>query len=381
MTSSGAHSVDRADVPTPIGTDGADPPAGPRVSPRISWALSATATLLWLIVILVAGFGGRVAGHWESALTMLFGSFLAGSSPEGGGAVAFPVFTKALHVPAPVARTFGLSIQAVGMTMASLSIIAFRRQIHLRTVVIGSMGAVLGFLIAVAAFGQADVVFWPPTIPGAWVKATFSIVLATTSILMLRHLRHDQPQVELSWTRRLDIGVLLVAFGGGVLSSLTGTGANIVVFLFLVVLAGVGPKVALPTALMVMTAVSIVGFTLFGIIDRQLAVEVVGDRVTSVGGTPVDLLAAEADLLGLWLAAVPVVVWGAPLGSFAASLVREHHLVRFVAALAAIEVVTTAILVPELRTEPAMLVYLAAGLLLLPAIFVALQRHRNLVFG
>lgn len=381
MTSSGASLTGRGRAAASDESAVAELLPRGRLPSWTSWVLSGTATLIWLVAVVSTGMGGRVLGHWESAVTMLFGSFLAGSSPEGGGAVAFPVFTKALHVPAPVARTFGLSIQAVGMTMASLSIMAFRREIHGRTVVLGSVGAIAGFLAAVAASGQAEVVFWPPSISGPWVKATFSIVLATTSVLMLRHLRHEEHEPFPEWNRRLDLGVLVVAVAGGVLSSLTGTGANILIFLFLVVLAGVRPKVALPTALMVMAAVSVVGFTLFGLIDQQLAVEVVDDRVTAVGGAPVDFAAGEADLLGLWLAAVPVVVWGAPLGSLAASLVREHHLVRFVAALAAIEVITTAVLVPELRTEPALIVYLLVGLVALPALFIILQRYRQRVFA
>ena len=78
---------------------------------------------------------------------------------------------------------------------------------------------------------------------------------------------------------------------------------------------------------------------------------------------------------------MPVVVWGAPLGSLAASLVREHHLVRFVAALAAIEVATTFILVPELRTEPALIAYLVVGLAIVPMSFILLRRHRHQVFS
>lgn len=358
------------------------PALQPRVPPWCSWALSGVATLVWFVAVLGLGLGGRVLGHWESSVTMLFGSFLAGSSPEGGGAVAFPIFTKALHVSAPVARTFGLSIQAVGMTMATLSILAFRRVIHVRAVVLASIAAISGFLLSVVAFGYPDSVFWPSTIPGPWVKATFSVVLATTSVLMLRHLRHDDSDhPPMDWNIRLDVGLVLLAAAGGFLSSLTGTGANILVFLFLVVLADVRPKVALPSAVVVMAAVSIVGFVLFGLIDRQLAVEVAGDQVIAVGGESVSLVASEADLLGLWLAAIPVVVWGAPLGSLVAALVRERHLVRFVAALAATEVATTFVLVPELRVDSALITYLVVGLATVPPAFVILGRNRVRVFA
>ena len=346
-----------------------------------SWLLSGLVTVVWLVVILVGDLGGRVAQHWESSVTMLFGSFLAGSSPLGGGAVAFPVFTKAMDVPAPVARTFGLSIQAVGMTMAALSIMACRRCFHARAVVLGAAGAIIGFLLSMALLGQPQQPFWPPMIPSAWVKVTFSIVLATTSYLMVAHLRPtDADHDTVAWGLRLDVGLVLMALAGGVLSSLTGTGANILVFLFLVVIADVRPKTALPTAVMVMAAVSVVGFVLLGFIDGQMAIDVVGDRVTAVGGTAVDLPVSQADLLGLWLAAVPVVVWAAPLGSMAASLVREHHLIRFVAVLAGVEVLTTFFLVSELRTNAGLILYLVLGLALLPAAFVVVRRHRHQIF-
>ncbi len=268
---------------------------------RLSWGLSGVATVGWAVAVLATGLGSRVVANWEATITMLFGSVLAGSSPEGGGAVAFPVFTKALQVPGPVARTFGLSIQAVGMTMASISILMSGREFHRRAAVVGSVAAITGFVVAVAAFGRPDELFWPPSIGTPWVKASFSIVLATTSILMLRHLRaHGRAEgyvhVPPAWNRRFDAGLVTVAVIGGFLASLTGTGANIAVFLFLVVVADVAPKSALPTAIMAMAAVSIVGLVLFGIIDGQLDVEVVGDRVVAVGSAPADLDAGRADL-------------------------------------------------------------------------------------
>ncbi len=345
---------------------------------RLAWLLSAAATVVWLVAVLLGGSMGRVVDNWKSALTMLFGSFLAGSSPEGGSAVAYPVFTKGLHIPGPVARSFGLSIQAVGMGMATIAIVLTRRRVHVQAAIAGSVAAVVGFLGAIAVFGEPSEPFWPLSIGTPWVKATFSIVLATTSVLMIVHLRHGERGHEdrVAWSNRHTYGLIIVALAGGVLSSLAGTGANILVFLFLVSVADIQPKVALPTALIVMTAVSIVGFGLFGLIDGQLNVDIVADRVVAVGGQAVDLEASRTDMFGLWLAAVPVVVWGAPLGSWAASLVKERHLVRFVAALAITEVITTFVLVEELRTDVALIAYLVVGLPVLPALFLVCRAKR-----
>ena len=59
-------------------------------------AVPAVVTLIWLVFVTVAGHWGRVADHVVASITMVFGSFVAGSTPQGGGAVAFPVFTKLL---------------------------------------------------------------------------------------------------------------------------------------------------------------------------------------------------------------------------------------------------------------------------------------------
>lgn len=353
-----------------------------RNAERMAWGLSGLATIIWLVAVVVFGLGHRVFSHWAAAATMLVGSFLAGSSPEGGSAIAYPVFTKGLHITGPVARTFGLAIQAVGMTMAVISVLLYRRNVHARAALLTSLAAVIGFLASTAIFSEHGSVFWPSSIGTPWVKATFSIVLATTSFLMVRHVRLGDEHLEpLAWTRRLDVGVILVGMAGGLLSSLTGTGANIVIFLFLVVLADVNPKVALPTAIIVMTSVSIVGLVLFGLLDGQLDVGVVGDQVVSVGSRVTSLDAHRFDLLGLWMAAVPIVVWGAPLGSLVASKVKESHLVSAVAVLAATEVITTFVLVSELRTDRALVAYMVVGLFVLPATFVVLRAKRKIVFS
>ena len=89
---------------------------------RLAWVLPAVATITWVVYVAAEGHLGRVLDQWAAAVTMVFGSFVAGSTPAGGGAVAFPVFTKVLEIPPAVARTFSLSIQATGMVMASATI-------------------------------------------------------------------------------------------------------------------------------------------------------------------------------------------------------------------------------------------------------------------
>jgi hypothetical protein len=96
------------------------------------------ALLVWIAWAVV---GGNAAFHalfanWRVAVTMVFGSLVGGGTSEGGGAIAFPVFTKLLHIAAPIARNFSLAIQTVGMGAASLAILTsvfLLRDVHSST--------------------------------------------------------------------------------------------------------------------------------------------------------------------------------------------------------------------------------------------------------
>jgi uncharacterized membrane protein YfcA len=334
--------------------------------PHLSIALPASVTLSWLIAVVATGHLERAIEHWPSAVTMALGSFLAGSSPEGGGAVAFPVFTKVLDVPPSVARTFSLCIQAVGMTAASVVIVLNRRPIERRVVVVATLGGTAGFVFGLLALGNSDTPFWESRLPPAYVKVTFTLVLATMAFVMFAALRAERFGRDrlTEPTGRVWGGVALAAFLGGIIASLTGTGVNAFVFLFVVVVAGLHPRVGVPTSVIAMAAISVAGLVVLGIGDGQLRVVVSeGGEVLSVAGRAVGPPAeGEWDLLGLWLAAVPVVVWGAPLGTWVLHRLQERWLVGFVASLAAVEMVTTAVLVDELRSDRGLLAYGLMGL-------------------
>jgi len=316
---------------------------------------------------------------------MAFGSFLAGSSPEGGGAVAFPVFTKVLDIEAPVARSFGLMIQAVGMTSASAFILAKRRPIDVRATVLGGLGGTVGLIIAYFTLMDTDQAFRAPIVPAAWVKVTFTLLLATMSWIMIAALRSKDgpPSIDMMWNKRTTVGLLLAASLGGMFSAMTGTGVNVLLFLFVVSLCGTRASIAVPSSIIAMTIVSIVGFAFFGLLEGQLSIGLdSAGLVTSVGGEVVPGLdAGRFDLFGLWLAAVPIVVWGAPIGSLVIARVREDRLVAFIALLAAVEVVTTLVLVKQIREEPPLLVAVIGGVAAIPFLVSSLGRARHRLLG
>lgn len=372
---------------------------------RAAIGVSVAVTVVWAIYVTVAGHWPRVGENWAAALTMVFGSFVAGSTPQGGGAIAFPVFTKVLQVPSDLARTFSLSIQTIGMGTASLAILINRRTVEWRAVLVGGATAVISFVIMLFLVGDPSLPFWPSTLPGPYVRVTFTLVLGGMAFVVYLGTRVLIRKVDAAlppMNARLYIALVVAGILGGLASALTGSGADVMIYLFIVVLFGVDPRVGVPSAVLVMTAVSIVGFAILGLGNGQLSVELSQGwtgEVVSVGGQAVSgsmvggelvprfgfagegLAAQRFDLFGMWIAALPVVAWGAPLGSFIASRMKARQLVFFAISLAVLEILSTAIFLDELHRPGPLLVYAVVGLAVLMAGLYLLAKYRRIVFG
>lgn len=341
--------------------------------------------MIWLVAVTVLGLGGRVAEQWAAAVTMVFGSFVAGSTPQGGGAVAFPVFTKLLDIPTEVARSFSLVIQTVGMGAASLAILLSRRPVVTSALKVLAPITVVTFLIANRLLVNDAQPFGPSTVPSSYVKVSFTVVLAAMAAVVALTYR-QQILVRRSELPPMTVRVLgaLACAGviGGLAASLVGSGADVATYIVVVVLLGVNPRVGVPTSVLVMTIVSIVGFIDFGLIDGQLLLERSGDQIVALGGQPIDPLPSDRfDLTAMWLAAVPVVAWGAPLGSLVASRVTDRQLVSFVVFLAVAEVLSTVFFLEPLRTDRWLTVFGVVGLVTVTGGLILLQRNRVRILG
>ena len=65
----------------------------------------------------------NILENYFMSLTMCLGSFIAGATSEGGGAIAYPVMTLGPWKIAPlIARDFSLMIQSIGMIAAGAAI-------------------------------------------------------------------------------------------------------------------------------------------------------------------------------------------------------------------------------------------------------------------
>lgn len=259
-----------------------------------------------------------IAKNWIISVTMAFGSTIGGGTSEGSGAVAFPVFTKLLHIPPQEARVFAFAIQSVGMTCATLSILYNRIKIEWRVLPFAALGGMTG--VTFSTF------YLLPVVSPALVKICFTVMLTSLAISLLivnrgsKVERHDCLPV---YGTREKLMFVAAGLCGGMISGMVGCGDNIVTFMLLVLLFRVNEKVATPTTIALMTMVTLYGFALHSL--------VVGDFTPTVRG--------------YWLAAVPVSCVAGPFGAFLFSLMSRKLVVNLLITLISIEFVTTLFLV------------------------------------
>ena len=301
-------------------------PAPQRSPPRRGAVQSALRfnALLAAVVWLAWGIFGRAPAwhslvtYWRVALTMVFGSLVGGGTSEGGAAIAFPVFTKLLHIPPGDARLFSFAIQTVGMGGASLSILYQKIPIESRVLAWAGGSGVVGMI--------ASTYLLVPNVPGPIVRVAFTAMVTSLAIVLLltdrntRSVRHDRMPV---FGSREKLIVSVAGCIGGMLSGLIGCGENIVIFMVLVVLFRVNEKVVTPTTVLLMTMVTSAAFALHLFVLRDF----------------------PGRVIHYWLAAVPIAIVAAPLGAFLCSRIERHTIVAVLVSLIAIELLSTLLLV------------------------------------
>lgn len=222
-------------------------------------------------------------------ITMLFGSFMAGATSEGGGAIAFPVMTLLFDIQPHVARDFSLMIQSVGMSAAALTIFVLGIPVEYRALIFSGLGGIVGIITGLKLLA--------PLFPAAFTK-TFFLSLWLSFAVALYWINRDANRQVFTRIKPFNhthaVILFLVGFIGGIVSGLTGTGLDILTFAVLTLMFAINEKVATPTSVILMAGNSLVGFTW---------------QSFSAGGV------AET-AWPFWWVSVPVVVIGAPLGAW-----------------------------------------------------------------
>ena len=267
------------------------------------WLAAFYGTWSWLV------FGQErwevVKAHWPIALAMALGSYVAGSTPMGGGTVGFPILVLLFDMPASLGRDFSFAVQSIGMTSASIFILARRQPLAWSTL----QGAMCGSLIGT----PLGIFLVAPWIPELWIKLSFAVVWCSFGVLHLYRIgeiasHQGMTEFDERWDFRM--GLTLGLLSGATVVAITGVGIDMVLYAALVLLCRADLKIAIPTSVVIMAFNSVLG-----IVVKNL----------STGLQP--------GAFDNWLAAAPIVALGAPLGVFVVQYIGRKPTLLFVAVL------------------------------------------------
>ena len=261
-----------------------------------------------------------MSSEWGVSLTMLFASFIAGATSLGGGAVAFPVLTKVLEILPHNAMLFSIAIQSVGMTAASVLIYANRIKVQFTLLPITFLGGMCGFT---SCYFLIRPLVAPSSIK--YMFTVFSILIVI--FLLIQVLKSNKSAKSTLRTKITTPCLFITGFIGGLITSFIGTGADFVFFTLLSFVYSYDIKSSTATSVIIMALISVYASVLLSI--------------TTDVFTP--------EIRSMWLAAIPVVIIGAPLGAYFCKRVNEKIIVGIVFILVLAEAVSTFLLVPIVK--------------------------------
>ena len=256
--------------------------------------------------------------NWLIAPIMALGSFVAGSTFLGGGAVAFPALTKLLHIDPTTAKTFSLLIQSVGMSSASIYIMSRVRALPYSFIALYVLGSTLGLIIALSTLQYR--------IPAVDLRISFSLFLLCFLLLYLFTKNSTNHSIETHLERNIrDIGLTIgCGTAGGCVSGLLGSGADLIGFSLLAMYFRIEIKRATQISVILMASTAVVGSLLQANVYNGISQQ----------------------SWNLWYIAAPIVLFGAPLGAVFCRRISAQFLLFFICSIVAVEVISTLILVP-----------------------------------
>ncbi len=324
--------------------------------------------------------------YYPMMLAMVVGSMIAGSTPLGGGIVAFPVSVLVLGFSPDQGRDFSLLIQSVGMTAASYLIFVKKRHLLkeggadllLKFCVLSIIGMIIGF-------EELDDVLSPYTVNIVYTTTVTCIVVILAYADLLRNksvnfsivgdleqqgsknsisssIADDESGQEAAIRQTklyafMDYFVLpFCALSGGILSSQIGTGADILCYSFGslyndMVLSKKSSQKSdeaiagnltstgriSENALTAMSVIVMANTSIFGSILRTTTTQISENLASTMQSETMDI---SGEVFSVFFACTPIVVLGAPIGSLLLTQSNQRLLKRIFYVLGVVQLVS-----------------------------------------
>lgn len=248
--------------------------------------------------------------YYPSLITMIGGAFIAGSSPEGSAAVAYPVFTLFLKISPAVTRNFAFAIQSIGMGCASVLIFNKRIKVEWNYIKFVTLGGLFGMV--------AGTLYVVPLISSPVAKLFFVSLWLSFGIVLWgenRKNKRDTYDAIPDFGSSDNLRLVILGLIGGAISSIFGTGINIFSFCFMTIYYRINEKVAIPSSVIIMTIETIFGFFIHAGVVKDF----------------------QKQAFEMWLICIPVVAVFAPLGSYVINKVSRKAAANFISIILVIQ--------------------------------------------
>jgi len=256
--------------------------------------------IVWLYLLFTTTGVGVYFSHWLYAVMMIFGAAIAGFTPVGGGAVAYPILSLYTDLTPQIARDFSLAIQSIGMISASIYIITRKSYswLFFRQLPWYITFNFIGFIAVTALYSL---------IPITWIQMMFvSLAVAFIGSFMFTKQYGVEKNVTPTLTHKMIFGL-----AGGACAALFGTGSDMLIYIMLSVYYGQCQKQATDISIVTMAIMSVLGIAYKGMILHDISPQV----------------------YPMWIAAAPIVAVFAPFGNKLLTMVKTYTMLLFVLGL------------------------------------------------